>query len=194
MTTLPRQFHSLILSTALLAGLCAHAQTPAADPAKLAPTDPLPAPLPVTPPDQPLEKPAVKPAPKAAGKSAAKTVAKKPDAKKAEVKKSEPSFSGKITEADKVNFTLTLTKERVLHVTSQTRIFKGGKPAVFDDAAVGEEVSGQSQKGADGQLEAVVIHIGAKASAPVGGKKTEKKPAEKSPGDPKPEEKKPTIQ
>lgn len=174
MTTSLRTLHALTVAAALCVSLAAVAQTP--------PAAPVPAPIPISPPaDAPAPKPAdvpvIKPAAKPVAKSAAKPAPKKTEAKKA----GEVSFGGTVAEADKVNFTLTLTPARVLLVTSQTRFFKGGKPAVFDDAAVGEEVSGQYQKGADGQWEALTIHIGTKRPAPAGGKKTGQKPAEKKP-------------
>ena len=174
MTTLSRQLCLLTVAALLGAGQAARAQTPAADPAKPLPADPVPIALPTTPQDKPGDKSPAKPA-------------AKPAPKKAEAKKPEGiAFTGKVTATDKVNFTLTLTKDRVLHVTSETRIFKGGKPQVFDDVAVGDELSGQHKKGGAGELEALVINVGAKPAAPAPGKKSDKKPADKSPGTPKP--------
>src|SRR2546426_11809069 len=71
-------------------------------------------------------------------------------------------FRGKITSVDKNAMTLTLEgkeKNRTIHVTSQTRILKGGKAATLGDVAVGDEVSGQITKTAEGKEEAGTVRI-----------------------------------
>ena len=72
-------------------------------------------------------------------------------------------FKGKISAVDKTAMTLSLKgkeEDRVLHITSQTRLNKAGKPATLDDATVGEDVTGQYKKGDGDKLEAVSIFIG----------------------------------
>lgn len=59
--------------------------------------------------------------------------------------------------------TLTLAgkeKDRVIHITSQTRFTKGGKPAVLADGVPGEEVAGSARKEADGRTVAVTVRFG----------------------------------
>jgi hypothetical protein len=71
-------------------------------------------------------------------------------------------FHGKISAVDKTAKTITLEgkeKGRLIHITSETRIMKAGKPATFDDATVGEEVGGRYHKVSD-KLEALSLRIG----------------------------------
>lgn len=89
---------------------------------------------------------------------------KKPDAAEKE-KPGRLPFSGKIGAVDNVSKSITLAgkeKNRVIHVTSETKIMKAGKPATFDDAKVGEEVGGQLRKTADGKEEAISLRVGPK--------------------------------
>src|SRR4026209_743725 len=70
---------------------------------------------------------------------------KKEAAAKEESKDGKPSiipFHGKISAVDKAAKTVTLEgkeKTRTFHVTSETKIEKGGQPATLDDAKIGEE-------------------------------------------------------
>jgi hypothetical protein len=56
-------------------------------------------------------------------------------------------------------------KNRVILVTSQTRIFKGNSRASIQSGTPGERVSGAVQKNADGKEEAVSIRFGAQSSS-----------------------------
>jgi len=72
-------------------------------------------------------------------------------------------FTGKLGAVDKVAKTITIKgkeKDRVFHVTSQTRIVKGGKPATLEDGVVGEEVAGFARESAEGKLEAGSVRFG----------------------------------
>jgi len=91
-------------------------------------------------------------------------------------------FSGKVKAADKTAMTVTLegkTKERVVAVTSETKISKDGKPATFGDIAVGETIRGTVKKDAEGKEHAATVLIGAPPAKKEGEKKAEKKEGEK---------------
>lgn len=87
-------------------------------------------------------------------------------------------FRGKIKSVDAAKMTITLggqEKDRVIHVTSETRIMMAGKPATFGDIKAGEEVGGQGRKREDGDVEALSLRVGprpdnagAKKKAPAG--------------------------
>lgn len=87
-------------------------------------------------------------------------------------------FRGKIKSVDAAKMTITLAgqeKDRVVHITSETRIMMAGKPAVFGDIKPGEEVGGQGRKRENGDLEATSLRVGprpetagAKKKAPAG--------------------------
>jgi hypothetical protein len=68
---------------------------------------------------------------------------------------------GKIVEIDKTAKTIKVGESKY-QVTSSTKIIKAEKPAVFDDAVVGEEVRGYYRKTDDGKLELLSLHIGPK--------------------------------
>ena len=68
-------------------------------------------------------------------------------------------FRGKIAAIDKTAMTLKVG-ERTFLVTSTTKITKGGQPATFADAAVGEEVGGQYKTGTGDKLELLSLRIG----------------------------------
>lgn len=70
-------------------------------------------------------------------------------------------FHGKITTVDTSAMTLKVGN-RTFQVTSQTKIFKDGKPAALSDAVAGEPVRGVYQKTESGSLEAVTLYLGAK--------------------------------
>ena len=80
-------------------------------------------------------------------------------------------FHGKVDTIDKNAKTLKVG-ERTFHVTSTTRITKAGKPAILDDAAVGDEVAGSYHEGEEGALEVMSLRIGPKPAKE--GKKEEK--------------------
>lgn len=74
-------------------------------------------------------------------------------------------FRGKIAAVDARAGTFTLegkTAQRVIAVTSETKIMKNGALAKLSDAAVGEDSGGMVQRGADGKLTALSVRFGAK--------------------------------
>lgn len=83
-------------------------------------------------------------------------------------------FHGKLAAMDKVAKTLTVGK-RTFQVTSETRIFKGDKPATFDEGTLGEEVSGYVKPAAEGKLIATKVTFGAKPAKAAAEKKADKK-------------------
>ena len=85
-------------------------------------------------------------------------------------------FNGKIKSVDKAAKTITLNREKsnVLQITSQTKITKDGKPAVFDDIVAGETVGGLAHE-KDGKLEVSSIRVGPKPGAEAKPKKEKKK-------------------
>ncbi len=94
-----------------------------------------------------------------------------PNAKKADAaaasapeRKHRIPFHGKIDSVDKTAKTLKVG-ERTLHLTSTPKIVRAGKPAIFDDATVGEDIGGTYVKAADGKLELQSLRIGPKAAA-----------------------------
>jgi len=77
-------------------------------------------------------------------------------------------FRGKISAVDTVKMTLTLegkATNRVFEITSTTKLVKAGKPATLADATVGETVTGQCTKTADGQYVAKSVYIGPRPGA-----------------------------
>lgn len=86
-------------------------------------------------------------------------------------------YQGKVKSSDKTAMTITLEgkeKERVIGVTSETRITNQGKPATFADVAAGEIVRGQVKKTPEGKENAVSVFIGP-APEKKGGDKKKKK-------------------
>jgi hypothetical protein len=77
-------------------------------------------------------------------------------------------FHGKLSAVDTNAKTLTVG-ELTLQVTADTKITKNGQPATLADGVVGQPVAGSYQKTADGKLNAVSVHFGAKG----GGRKKE---------------------
>jgi hypothetical protein len=70
---------------------------------------------------------------------------------------------GRIESIDLTNMTLTVKetgrKEPLtLCITSQTRLFKNGQPAIASDLAVGEKIHGSARKDAAGELDALRIY------------------------------------
>ena len=101
--------------------------------------------------------------------------AKKPAAAEsgAPAKKHVVPFHGKVSAVDATAMTVAIAK-RTFNVTSETKIMKEGKPAIFADIAVGEKITGQYKKDAAGKLDAVSIYIGGKAEKTGGKKKAAK--------------------
>jgi hypothetical protein len=105
-----------------------------------------------------------------------KTVIEKP-------KENQPKtlpFHGVISSIDKKQITLTVG-ERTFQITSATRITKHGKPAIFDDAAVGDHVGGSYKKSGD-KLDAVTINLDMKQEKSAPPQKPSK-PSEKPSGE-----------
>jgi hypothetical protein len=73
-------------------------------------------------------------------------------------------FRGKLAAVDNSEKTITVGKETI-QITSETRISKAGKPATFQDGAVGDEVAGSYKKDADGKLNALSLRFGPKVVA-----------------------------
>ena len=82
-----------------------------------------------------------------------------------EVKKSAKQtsgpFHGNLAAKDDVAKTITVGK-RTFYVTSETKIFKAGKPATFKDAVVGEPVGGGFKTADDGRLVLTKVTFGPK--------------------------------
>jgi hypothetical protein len=89
------------------------------------------------------------------------------DAKPAEKKEAAPRATplrGKIDAIDKQAKTFKIN-ERTFQVTAETKIEKEAKPATFDDAAVGQNVTGSYREGADKKLSVVLLRIGGRPAA-----------------------------
>ncbi len=87
----------------------------------------------------------------------------KEKAKEEKTKRDTYPYQGKVKSTDKTAMTITLEgkeKERVIGVTSETRITKEGKPATFGDIATGENVRGQVKKTPEGKESAVSVFLG----------------------------------
>jgi hypothetical protein len=65
--------------------------------------------------------------------------------------------TGKVSEVDTNAMTLTVGK-RTFEITSETRINKGGEPAILSDIVVDDRV-GVAYKKADGQFDAITINV-----------------------------------
>ena len=70
-------------------------------------------------------------------------------------------FHGKLDAVNTNAMTLTVGN-RTFQVTSDTKIFKDGKPAALSEGVVGEPVRGIYKKSEAGKLEALSVHFGAK--------------------------------
>jgi hypothetical protein len=70
-------------------------------------------------------------------------------------------FHGKLDAIDKSAKSLKVG-ERTFLVTATTKIVKAGKPAILDDAIIGEEVAGAYLQAEGGKLELISLRIGAK--------------------------------
>ncbi|HUA38426.1 MAG TPA: hypothetical protein VMA35_08560 [Candidatus Sulfopaludibacter sp.] len=72
-------------------------------------------------------------------------------------------FHGKIDAVDTSAMTLKVGA-RIFEITADTKIFNNGEPATLADAKAGEPVRGTYKKTEAGKLEAVTVHLGAKAA------------------------------
>src|SRR5690242_9924575 len=89
------------------------------------------------------------------------------DAKPAENKEAVPRATplrGKIDAIDKQAKSFKIN-ERTFQITSETKIEKDGKPATFDHAAVGQNVTGSYREGTDKTLSVVLLRIGGRPAA-----------------------------
>jgi len=70
-------------------------------------------------------------------------------------------FRGKLAAVDKVTKTITLDEKtkRTFEITSETKLFKGSKPATLDDVMAGDMVMGTYSK-IDDKLVAKRIYVG----------------------------------
>lgn len=82
-------------------------------------------------------------------------------------------FHGNVSAVDTAVMTLTVG-ETVIHVTSETKLTKGGKPATLSEIAVGETVGGSAKKDDSGKLNATVVRVGETAKAPKKPKKADR--------------------
>lgn len=69
-------------------------------------------------------------------------------------------FHGKVAAVDAAAMTFTVGTTTIV-ITSATKITKDGKPAVFGDITVGENVTGFSKKDEAGKVTAASVKIGA---------------------------------
>jgi hypothetical protein len=76
-------------------------------------------------------------------------------------KKNNLPFHGNLKAVDTGAKTLTVGT-LTLQITSDTKITKDGQPATLSDGVVGTPVGGSYTKTADGKLNAVTVHFGAK--------------------------------
>lgn len=111
-----------------------------------------------------------------AGVAAEKSSEKKAEKSEKAAPRARP-IAGKIEAVDKTMKTLTLSgeKKQVLVVTSETKIVKGGKPATFADATVGEEIGGSVVE-ENGKLILKSLRVGTKPEE-AGGSADPKGPA-----------------
>src|SRR5688500_15088317 len=95
------------------------------------------------------------------GRLQAQETYKAPTEKK-ESKRPAPSvtpFHGKLKGVDASANTIAVGALTV-HVTSDTKVMKAGKPATLADGVVGEEVAGAYKKTESGQLTATTVRFG----------------------------------
>jgi hypothetical protein len=100
--------------------------------------------------------------------------ATKKSAPKSEKKSAPLPFNGKVAEVDNIAKTITVGTMKI-EITSETKLNKAGKPAILQDVAKGDEVSGSYRKSADGRLVGVTINASPKAGADDNKKKTTEK-------------------
>ncbi len=74
---------------------------------------------------------------------------------------------------DDTNKTITVGK-KTYQVTSETRIFTNGAPAIMADGVLGGDVHGTYKK-SSGKLDALTVHFGSVTDAPAPAKSSKKK-------------------
>src|SRR5258705_969169 len=111
------------------------------------------------------------------------TAPTKPNQPGAEPPKSEKKarplpFHGNVASIDKSARTITMQgkKQRLFHLTSDTKINKDRKPSSLTALAAGDYVGGSYREAADGSLELVTLNIGTAAGK---NQATPQKPASK---------------
>jgi hypothetical protein len=95
----------------------------------------------------------------------AQDVASPPMAGKAAAKGRTMPYRGKITALDKTAKTISLAgkeKDRVFQVIAETRILKDGKPVLWEEVQVGEQVRGQARLVDQGNPELLSLYLGPK--------------------------------
>jgi hypothetical protein len=100
----------------------------------------------------------------------------KAPAPKAEKKARGLPFNGNIAAIDHAGKTITMTgkKQRVFHVTSETKVNKSQKPSRIEALAVGDYVGGYAREAPDGKLELVTLNINPQSTEPKTGTKAAK--------------------
>jgi len=73
-------------------------------------------------------------------------------------------FHGKLKAVDASAKTITVG-ELTLQITADTKITKGGKTALLEDATIGEDVGGAYRKTEDGKLNITKVRFGPKENA-----------------------------
>lgn len=99
----------------------------------------------------------------------------------AKSKKHGVAFLGSLITVDTNAMTLTVSN-LTMHVTSDTIIKTGSKPAKLSDAVVGQPTSGTYEKNADGKLEALTVHLNTKAGGKGGARSGGNKKKDSSAG------------
>jgi hypothetical protein len=84
-----------------------------------------------------------------------------PAAQRVSTKPKPLPFQGKLTAVDRNARTLSVGK-RVFHLTSETKLLKGSRPAPVEEFTVGQLVTGSYTKTPDGKLLAVRVYLGGK--------------------------------
>ncbi|HWH68814.1 MAG TPA: hypothetical protein VNT26_05480 [Candidatus Sulfotelmatobacter sp.] len=100
------------------------------------------------------------------------TAAEKAPTAKTEKKPTTRPFHGKLAALDQTAKSITVGK-RTFFITSDTKIFKAGKPATLGDGVVGETASGGFNTAENGKLIATKINFGPKMDSPSAGQKRE---------------------
>jgi hypothetical protein len=97
-----------------------------------------------------------------------------------------PTLRGTVTSIDKNAMTITVhskSKDETLNITSKTRIFADGKPAILADAKEGENVVAEYHTNKEKSKDALMLRFGGAAVTPE--HKAEAKPAVKKTTKPK---------
>jgi len=88
----------------------------------------------------------------------------KPATKDGPAQKLAHPFRGKLAAVDKAAKTITVGKS-VYHITSETKIKKGDKPAILDDGVIGEPVTGYAKPMDGGKMAASSVNFGPKSES-----------------------------